>query len=111
MIALESVETVRIDDFLWEIQEKCSKESPPHILNITIKSLPKDQDKLCITGEYQGFTIAARFMLASYELVTELKRKERQGLLSPERVFKDANDKEGKSVYAHEPRILISTIS
>ena len=49
-----------------------------------------------------GLFLAIAFILASYVLVAELKRKEKQGLLSPERVFKDKNEVEGKLVYPHE---------
>ncbi len=49
-----------------------------------------------------GLFLAIAFIVASYVLAAELKRKEKQGLLSPERVFKDKNDVEGKLVYPHE---------
>lgn len=50
IIALQSVQQVRLDDLLWEIQEVCKKNNPPLILNIKMASLPTDENKLCITA-------------------------------------------------------------
>lgn len=58
MIALQGVETVRMDDLLWEIQESCKKNTPSHILNITMTSLPEDENKLCITANKHLLNIA-----------------------------------------------------
>lgn len=49
-----------------------------------------------------GLFLAIAFIIASYVLVAELKRKERQGLLHPEKVYKDNEDEEGKVVYPHQ---------
>lgn len=49
-----------------------------------------------------GLFLAIAFIIASYVLVAELKRKEGQGLLHPEKVYKDTEDAEGKVVYPHQ---------
>lgn len=49
-----------------------------------------------------GLFLALAFIIASYVLVAELKRKEKQGLLHPEKVSKGNDDTEGKLVYPHQ---------
>jgi prolipoprotein diacylglyceryltransferase len=49
-----------------------------------------------------GLFLAIAFIIASYVLVAELKRKENQNLLHPEKVYKDKSDVEGKVVYPHQ---------
>ena len=58
MIALQSVEEVRIDDILWELQEACKKNKPENILIIHMPSMPQDETKLCITANKHLVSIA-----------------------------------------------------
>jgi signal transduction histidine kinase len=50
MIALQSVEAVRLDDLLWEVQSNFQKSNPGCVFNIQIVSLPNDEGKLYVTA-------------------------------------------------------------
>jgi signal transduction histidine kinase len=50
MIALQSVEAVRVDDLLWEVQSNFRKSNPGCVFNIQIASLPNDESKLYVTA-------------------------------------------------------------
>ena len=58
IIALHSVQSVRVDDLLLEIHEACKKSNPSNILYITLESLPEDENKLCVKANKHLLDIA-----------------------------------------------------
>lgn len=58
IITMQSVEKVRLDELLWEIQASCLKNNPQNSLHIHLVSLPEDENKLCIIANKELLNIA-----------------------------------------------------